>query len=608
MRARSLESAWAALFACGCIAEPSPRLVEAPTEPLYVGAIPLGGEDGAEGSGLVLWAPGAGLPLFFDQAVDQVVLGFSPAQLELYAPPEEPRWRTLTLRPAVGCEEPLPSPALILKLSGGELTEPNPSERVSVTHPAVTEGCPPAPPRALELSCLSEFCVTTPEPSPDSECAVRYPLRSTCVLPADVQVHAWRSGAYCVEQLDDRGAGRRCEPADGPADARSSWTCQLPDECLVSVHAEPAPEAPFDLERVALLGAARQFVPRASGPELNSLIGAIGHAYDVIELADSYLTTAAPEANRGCYNGNDNDARLVFVDPVSFELTRTATAPACTRFLSPHPSRPDEFFATFAEGPVLETRLGRFSTDGRLLQSASFTSGIRETGFGAGERWQPLDLALVGAPPRLALVLSWDGVAHPGGELRSYDPETLELVGRVAYEFERPSGVLGLPDNRALLIFQELAHVDLIDLTDMTVVQRQPLGELRPGRSALAGLHVGSMGETLFSTQRELRSLSPSGSVQVRSPYERWTDLTDLVSWPGEPDRILVSGIDVAPAGGTAGSGALYSTAQRRFLSGTWGLGHGPVTRSRVTQDGRSLLLVMPWSGELLRLTPRPSG
>lgn len=594
MRSILLLSTGLALVAC----KATPVVeVDVPAEIGWVAVVTVG-EAGAvrRATPLVRWSADAPLPLITraGEGETALLLGFSETQLEMLGVEVDDS----PLQALDGCGRALPPPVWVGRWAGGALSaHDGPAPRV--TAPWLSTACPDlsGEPVLVDADCFETRC----EPSVRwiGRCDLELDLSSCGIgnLPASVDV----DGSICA---DFSAAGWRCDRTTDPV-ARAAYTCLEPAPCELHVHAGGAPPAPFEIARRQLVEGEPYLPGRLDRlGVLTTDDVADGHLLELLVLPGAVVvsrTTREPATS--CYAADAQAGELLYLDPESLLSVRTATAPYCLRRMVR-----DEgggFVGAYVEGE--ELFLGRFDRRGRLTGSAPVDE---RTDAQPGEprlvqAGSDRVLEMVMLEGRLVVLL---GKGRGDSFLFTFDAATLRPILREQIR----SGTSGMVVAGGGVVAttrngeQEMAWLDVSSAEEVAAA-KLPWRDLpRETDSLLSVLEVPATGEILVTgtPPPALFVLESMGPTRARAViFERDAYPVTMAPWPAG-DPVFVAGIEQETDGRWSSVGALFDPTRGRFLPGTWPLGNGVVGRIRVDDAGR-LWLLLPWSGEVIRLTPR---
>lgn len=579
-----------ALFSCKGTAVVD---VDVPEETAWVAVVTVD-ESGEvlEATPLLPWHATDPLPLITRSTGTTLLLGFSAAQLETLGAEVDDS----PLVPVKGCRQGLPAPLWTRRWFDGALRShdgPTPP----LTAPWLTSLCPDLSGSAVRVDadCFETRC--EPRVRWTGRCALELDLGSCGlgVVPASVDA----SGAVCA---DFSAAGWACEPVADPV-AQAAYACLEPAPCEIHVHAGEPPTAPFELAKTQLVEDAEPYLPgtldRLGVLQTDTL--ADGYLLELLVLPDAVVVSRSVDLPVGaCFPGDARPGALVFLDPESLLPVRTTTAPRCLRRMVPDEA--GGFVGAYVDGN--ELLLGRFDERGSLTSSVPMDprqeAGPGEPRLVRAGVDRVLEMLEIGS--RLVVLL---GNSTGDSFLFTFDAVTLGPLLRAQIR-SATSAMLSTGDTvvaTARNLEQEIAWLDVTTANEVAV-ERLPWRDLPRETDSLLSLHA-VRGELLVTgtPPPALFLLSPMGPVRARAMiFDRDAFVVTMASWPGR--SVFVSALAQEEGGRWSSLGALFDPARGRFLPGTWPLGDGVVGRIRSDDRGR-LWLLLPWSGEVIRLTPR---
>ncbi len=306
---------------------------------------------------------------------------------------------------------------------------------------------------------------------------------------------------------------------------------------------------------------------------------------------------------------------LRFYDPDTLQETLEVAAPSCLVSMKDAPG--DGFFGLF--GKRRPFSVGRFDGQGNLTATASVTPRfvLRRA---RGDR--VVDLVVRG-DQLVALITAFDdddqGEPRKDWELHVFRAHDLSLVDVIeasnidTFGAIRPTtmstaagGLIALGANRpsahepAAIVFVDIER-RAVTTVDIQRISSSLLDLLAYGDSVL--LALGGTISGVRSVRQGDPAVAPSAVVLDRDAAP-----TALAPWPGS-NRVLVAATDFLGRDfpipvlalyedGDAGRGGRF-LAQSRLLADE----RGPI-RNLVT-DGRRVFGLLPWSGRIIRITPR---
>ncbi|MCK6548781.1 hypothetical protein L6R52_23255, partial [Myxococcota bacterium] len=429
---------------------------------------------------------------------------------------------------------------------------------------------------AVDLRCPATRC--TPVTTRLGRCALELDLASCGLGTARATFDA--DGNACVELLDPTVT---CTPRDEVIPTFSAgYSCTAPQSCELDLYFPPAAdEPPYFLHEKIVDGTnwLPESLTRYGNLYTGTLIG--GWVHDLVVLGDRAIVAAAAGAapNEICPpDGAAVPVRLLHVD-AALNVTATSTAPPCLQRMVNDPVGPG-FLALYGEDRAW--RLGRFDAGGRLVASASTDV--------PWEYWMISDVAIAG--DELVVLVESTGQSS---QVHRFDPATLARIDRHTIGFETTAMTVVDDHTLALSSDQDRATARWT-IGDATVHDRTDLPEDPDRREWVYGTKWWpATNEQLVATRGSVHvylQAHPARTFARATVFEEEMFALGFTDWPG---GVLVGGIITNRWIGTV---VRFDPARRRFLQGTWELGHGPIGRMRTADDGRVWLLV-PWEGAI---------
>ncbi len=316
-------------------------------------------------------------------------------------------------------------------------------------------------------------------------------------------------------------------------------------------------------------------------------------------LADAAVVgdRIAVSSFRGEYESlecNGDETELVFVERTSMAIVHTATAPDCLTRLVGDPLR-EELIGVFGSQPPV---VGRFDRDGKLIASREVvipenTPGLFSAGLHLLDRRAFLVITS-DEDPRFTYVLTI--------EIDSL--ETVAASDRLG-AFSRASEVRS---DGFYLADVERALVQSIDLFGQI---RAPIPLLDDtfisDDVGFFAVHPGTNNLLVSATGRRsaVWRVLPGGLPPVLGRaqfYEHHSVPWAMAPWPRD-QAVMAVGMMRFDLPFEAEL-ALYDVEETRFRAGTLPLGRGLVSKL-ITDPENRLWALLPWSAELVRITPR---
>jgi hypothetical protein len=548
-------------------------------------------------SGIEAWPEGQALPIFAEALSEPLLVAYRDADLARLGVRDDPAGAARErLRAPAGCEQPLPAPAWAARWSvRGELVALDAEALAEV--PALTSGwvttrCAPLASGALSVDVTCE----------DRHCA-----------------HALRSTGECEFEVEFSGCTRA--PVTGAIFANGEL-CLGPEAdapaCPVEAVVPPG-EPPFLLDRVELVPTAQERLPdflTFNGLLIPDVMSE-GWAHD-LELVGGYVAVVVGDGTFGgpCRGDYSRTVRVELWDPQTLTLASTATVPPCLTAIASLGG--SGFVGAYSSERAW--RLGRFDVTGRLVASAPIddrtTRGAGEPRLVTRPGHRVLDVEHLAGAGVVAVLFNLDGddgkTGDGGNIVFTYDVETLARRGG----FENPDGqrwVMTPVDDRTLALPRNDARaIEWLDVITGPLSTSAPLRRLDGvfGDDSLLDVALDASSTRLLVAGTRnplLYTVAPRGAALGRAHvFDRDVAPVTMTRWPRDPALTLVAGV--------SGTGdepraevMLLDAARPAFLAGTWDVGWGMPTKLVTDEEGR-IFVLLPWSGALVRLTPRPQG
>jgi hypothetical protein len=580
LRVCSIVASLAVGAACSA---PAPVRVEPPADVGYLAIVELD-EAGAvtSASRLVAWADGDALPLVSRGAATVLLVGWRGAEVDATAAlAGRAAGFTARLRAASGCEQGLPAPAWAATWSAESTLDARDLATVPrLTTDGVDDACPELSARtaAVDLRCPATRCA--PVTTRLGRCTLELDLAS-CAL-GTMRATFDVDGRACVELLDPTVD---CTPRDeAPAAFTSGYSCIAPQSCELDVYFPPMDDEPPYFSKATLVDR-EAWLPESLLRYGNLYSGTLfsGHLHELVVLGDRAIVAAAlgPGPSWHCpADGEQVPVQLLSVD-ASLNVTATSTAPDCIHRMTNDPIG-GGFIATYAADR--RWRLGRFDDQGHLVASAA--SEI------PWDYWVISDVETLGDE-----VIILVGATGQSSQVHRHDLRTLARIRHHTIGF----GTTGMTivDERTLAFSSDHERASARWVVgDDTIIERADLPEDPDRREWVYGTKWWpETNEQLIATRGSVNiylEAHPGRTFARATAFEEETISLSFTDWP-QRGGVLAAGIVPITWAGTV---VRFEPRARRFLQGTWTLGHGPIGRMRTAADGRVWLL-LPWEGSI---------
>lgn len=573
-----------ALTAVAC-AESSQVALDVPAEVEVVASLELSGALVYAGSELTAWPKGQELPLVARAEVETTLVGYSIAALaEAGAIEQNGEPIGGALRAAAACEPLLPAPRFAASWPpGATLRSIDTASIPPLTTTELASRCPALDANAIhaELDCRDRGCEL--EVTAGDDCALSFDF--TACEDRVVAGRVWPNGEICLDRTEAERMG-----------------------CRIDVSAAASIEPPFVIEKRTVIAGASAVTPeflRFNGLLLPELMF-FGWVHD-LALAGNYLLIAGGDgtARDVCAGAANLRGSLLALDSSTLEPVSTASVPPCLTRIAAVPGAP-ELVGVFADDRSYY--LGRFSARagevGRLLgrREIRASSGVHRT----------MDLEVLPESNAVAILFNIAAESGKGGDggniLAIHALDSLAEKSRTVFprgqRWAMASG--GAPGQLAIADHKNRA----LEWWNVDTGTAAPALQLpRPD-----GLTDDSLLDVVYDANARLylghgtrdpllMLIAPQGPLLDRDYFfEAAVDPVTSASWAS--DQVLVAGMKQEPGGEFRAVVARYQLTERRFLPGTFELGPGISNKMVVGADGRVFAL-LPWSGEVARLTPQ---
>lgn len=439
---------------------------------------------------------------------------------------------------------------------------------------------------ALDLDCKANPCVISAR---EEACVLELSISGCVETVLRGAIDA--DGKLIFEPSDELGG---CAVIERRDDGRLSLLCSSDDlTCRGDIY-------PVDQTIDAELSRAKIFDVEFHGPD------GPAEPLDRAEVLRGYLSDFAEAGARFAVAGwggdykrvkcEDEDATLSFVDPESMMVVATATAPPCLVRLAFDRRR--EQLIGISGGPVPE--INRFDLDGNLLQRATIPfpaeTGLAFTVALALDR--ATDLAWVtitsDEEPRyaytIAIALENFQTVLTSARIDAF-VRSSSLIEAGLYVSDGEGAVIERVGADGSLL-QPIALFGILRFSDDAgfVAQHEQSGRvLASATGARAAIWV-------------LEPGAQDPVVKAAIYYFSYAAPWAIAAWPKD-QRLMAVGVTEA-LGEEAALLALFDVEEARFRAVKLPIGRGLVAKLSTDARGRMFAL-LPWSAELVRITPR---
>lgn len=439
---------------------------------------------------------------------------------------------------------------------------------------------------AIDVTCRNSRCGAI---AVQEACSLQVRL-GDCEEPASFDLRVAEDGAVLGGTSELFGT---CQPLEPRPDGLFSLACERgTSTCRADIYAA-GQTIDAELTTLRLVDGLYQ-MPASSNSQ----------AIDRDDAFEGYLAGAALIGDqlaistfRGEYSGLEcarDPSELVFIDRATATVVHTATTPSCLTHLARDPSR-EELIGLFGgQAP----QLGRFDRQGKLLASRALEL--------PPETPELITIGLHLLDRRAYVVISSDDEPWYTFLIRA-DLDTLETIGASERmeAFTRTSRLYG---ERMIVGDVARAKVQSFDL-EGRILPFIPVLDDTFVSDDVGFLAIHPDTENLMVATTGRRSavwrLLPTATPAIigRSQfYEAEAVPWAMSVWP--PDRAVMAVGLTEQTEPYRAVLSLYEVAETRFRAGTLVLGRGLVSKLFTDPEDR-VWAMLPWSGELVRITPR---
>ncbi|MBI2377160.1 MAG: hypothetical protein HYV07_24380 [Deltaproteobacteria bacterium] len=472
------------------------------------------------------------------------------------------------LRRAARCEPSLPAPISAIFVTEADARRTPLEEAPSLTTPSLILGCPElsASRFAADLVVGGQSIPCRVRSDPPSECLVRIEL-SECV-GARMTGHVQPDGRLCLDRSS------LCEPLATKKHAVASFECATDPTSVGNLYVVR--------DDLPLVATAVQVVPDLGfRTSVVSMIGSShGPLRDLTATASGIIVASTPSSSPACVPGEV--ASLHRIDLETLEHSVTATLGACIQRLAP---QGDDLLAIGVSGTTAQLHRirpgGSISTEdlGQLREgSSSIALGVfGDTILGLFDestvRGARSSAVRIRAGELEWLVFEGQSMAHA----------TIGSRGILAGDSEADIPVWIQPEGSTVRSFPQLPHLDSIGIGPPT--HHEPTDRyLLPVISDFPRVAVGTRGEW------------EGESASLEEPVAPFA----IAEWPADPALALIAGTTIE---GHIARISFMEVVEHRYLPGALDIGEGIVSRARIV--GRDVWLLLPWTGQVVRVSPR---
>ncbi|MCK6548015.1 hypothetical protein L6R52_19345 [Myxococcota bacterium] len=550
---------------------------------------------------LAEWRPGAALPIVAHGASDAIVVGWRSSALEA-AGASLDALAGARLERATGCALAVPTPSWAARWTASGALEPVDTTVVPMmTASWMRHACGAfaASTILVDVPCVGRRC-PQPEVAPGA-CTFEADL-SSCGVGV-VRGSIDHEGALCVELSTTTWRCARADATTSFAAAPARFTCDEPLACALDVHVVPRDdEAPFTIDRLRFVDRP-PYLPEGLRvrPEVGPWRLSMGYGLDAAALDELVFVSFIDAEPASCLTRAGHlGTWLHGYRSDTFERVVARALPSCADRLIPD-GRGGLLVTFFEDGAWM---LGRFDRAGERV--ASRTISVLGPNVAASSVVD--DLVLVEDPPAIAVLFgpAVEGNAPP--MITLHDVDTLVERSRTELPIGRAYSMALEGRGRLVLSANDSNELAWFDVAGARLDGRAPtaVGDLlraaiyRPlVDAARARILVPSQGDAT------LLSVGEVGDLRARAPFsETFALLVSGLHWPAGTGRVLFAGGTDHGAGDRRVAVTSFDPETERFLPGSHELGFGVPSRLVEDDRGRAWVL-LPWAGEIVRLTPR---
>lgn len=548
---------------------------------------------------LVEWRPGSTLPVLAHGANDAILVGWRSSELEA-AGASLDALAGARLQRATGCALVVPTPSWTARWpSEGPIEALDAAIVPPMTASWMRHACGDFSSAELrvDVPCVGRRC---PQPVvAPGECTFEVDL-SSCGVGL-VRGSIDHEGELCVELASPTWRCARASVDTPFAAAPARFTCTEPRGCDVDVHVVPrAADAPFTVDHLRFVDLP-PFLPDGlrSRPEIAPWRLTMGYGFDAAPLDDLVFVTFTDGMPDPCQSrlfgtwlhGYRSD---------TFERVVVRSLPACADRLIPD-GRGGLLVTYFDQDRWWLARLDRAGA--RVAQTAISVEGPNVEASSVVD-----DLVLVEDPPHVAVLFGPTAEGRAPPTITLHDVDTLEERAKVEMPLGRAYSMVDDRHGRLVVSASDSNELAWVRVADARLEGRTtiPFGDLLRA-SMYRPLVDAERMRVLVPAQGDstLMSVGRGGDVHARTPFtETFALLTTGIFWPRGSGHVLFAGGTDHGAGDRRVVITSYDPATERFLPRAHELGFGAPSRVFEDAQGRAWVL-LPWAGELVRLTPR---
>jgi hypothetical protein len=601
VRTRASRIAVLALAAGSACPSPSRLSVEVPPDVAYVVLLQLDSDDVWRGHGPFRWQAGQGLPVLGRPDRPTRVLGYPASGIEPLLPAEDVSAQRLV--PAGPCAPTLPEASWDVRLDDdGARMDPG-AAPLRLTAPWLEARCADVAEVGVltAVSCFGAWCGARVEA--ESRCRGRLDL-SRCGL-GPVPVATRPDGSLCIDP--DALSAVACDPDVAVPPAGAALVCTVDDApCGVELYTAD-PEPFVDVETRAIFEVPLH-VPRNLAQYSHITPGALedGYLHDLAVLDDRvFIAHSAGNFLASCDRDQERSPSVLErIDAETLATVATTTAPPCLRRLV---ADDGGFLGLFARNEGIW--IGRFDADGRETAAAPLdardpsTLDPEDLDFPFARHFRMVEVTRLDTGEIVAVVASGRDVDRTFVHmLRPGDFAPLRR--RVLDGVEATTAFAG----RDGLVVGALHTLYWLDprTDDPSRSARIPERIVRNNVGIAAVMRDAPTAKVLAAAVidvPQIQAFGEDGTVR-RAAFVLDLAVQPSALAPWVEELVLVGGISRASQRDFPAMVARYDPRTERMLPGVARVGSGVVSRVARDSAGRRWLL-LPWSAELARLTPR---
>lgn len=444
------------------------------------------------------------------------------------------------------------------------------------------------------VSCARRSCAPRVELG---ACSLGFDLTDCLLESARIDAEIDAVGGFAI---DRQGAGLGdCAEREAPSGTALALDCDghADERCLIDVRDSTDSEISVDVDRLVVR-------PGLNGNRMGRWDEESGAIRGLVARDDRIFVHHRPTAFGSCPPSSQGDA-LSIIDAANLAELMQVALPICVSTMALDPGGEGVVLVgEGADGP----RLLRVDAAAQIVADLLLPTELSQPPIRAAGLASHLD------PPRLGVVLAepepFTGTIDPMGEVLRLDPDTLEITGALTASLPNPEHLVFLADGRAALADDLEDELVIVNWSTMILEHRwgmRTIDAIEPRRTAQVYEHPESR-RIFFSHAGEF----DAGLVPVRT-MDGFVEPTRVIPereghpigigpWPLDPNLLVVGYF--MTKGELEAYLTLYDVTERRYHLGAIPVGRGHIRYVSADGSGR-VWMALPWTGEILRVTPR---